>query len=170
MRQIVGNLTKKGTNIMSKPTVLTPEVVGILVQSFQDGLNVTQACWQAGIGRDAYYDRCKADPAFADKMNRAQNFLSMNARKNVMHAIKKGDMKTSRWLLERKNKDEFSSRTEVTGKDGAKLIDGVEPEARERLDNILARKNGANGSNQPTGDDRPDDSGGGGDADQSVSS
>lgn len=154
---------------MGRPTIIDDTRIAILIQSFHDGLNIQQACWQADISADAYYDRRAKDPDFADIMKRAQDFLSMNARANVTKAIKKGELKTTRWYLERKAKDEFSSRTEVTGKGGKPLIGGIEPEAKDRLDKILARKNQANANTAAAGDDRPDDSGGGGSPDQGVS-
>lgn len=102
-------MAKKG----GRPTVITARVVRLLVTCFQNGLTIRQACWQSGISHEAYYQRVKNDSEFADKMSKAQQLPSMTARTNVMTAIKKGDVSASKWLLERKDKEEFSSKTDV---------------------------------------------------------
>jgi hypothetical protein len=76
-----------------------PDVVSLLMASFQNGLTVRQACIQSGISHEAYYRRLREDSEFADKMYFAQQSVVMQAKKNVIQAIKKGDIKTSIWLL-----------------------------------------------------------------------
>jgi hypothetical protein len=90
-----------------RPTVITPEVVSILVGCFQDGMTVREACWQSVISHEAYYSRVRSDEQFADTMARAQSLATVDARKVVIEAIKKGDLNTSKWWLERKAPDEF---------------------------------------------------------------
>lgn len=99
---------------MSRPTVITAKVVRLLVTCFQNGLTVRQACWQSGVSHEAYYQRLRSDSEFADIMSKAQQLPSMTARNNVLKAIKKGDLSSSRWWLERKDKEEFSSKADVT--------------------------------------------------------
>lgn len=122
------------------PTVFTETVVRDLVSSFQDGLNVTQACWQSGIGRTTYYDEYNSNPEFADKMDRARDFASMNARKVIVNDIKRGDQSAAKWWLERRNKDEFSTRQEVTGRGGKPLVETLSQEERNTLDSVLMAK------------------------------
>ncbi len=92
---------------VGRPTVLTPEVVSILVTCFQDGMTVREGCWQSVISHEAYYSRIRSDEQFADTMARAQSLATVDARKVVIEAIKHGDLKTSMWWLERKAPDEF---------------------------------------------------------------
>lgn len=110
--------TKKRNQKMGAPTVLTPMVVGKLVAAFQNGLTKTQAFRYAGIGKDAYYDGMKRDKDFAEKMIAAQEHLNYKAREVIAKAISDGSDLNSRWWLERKNKEEFSPRREVTGNKG----------------------------------------------------
>jgi hypothetical protein len=110
-----------GNENSGRNTVITDEVVLELIKAFHDGLNIQQACWQSEISRNAYYDRYNIDPIFKDKMDRARQFLSMNSRLKIREAIMAGDLKTARWYLERRDKDDFSSRTEVTGRNGKPL-------------------------------------------------
>ena len=86
-----------------------PEVVSLLVSAFRDGLSVRQACIQSGISHEAYYRRCRDDGEFADKMYYAQQSVVIIARKNVIKAIKSGDLRASQWWLE---KHDFANRVE----------------------------------------------------------
>lgn len=95
-----------------RPTSRTPEVVGVLVASFQNGLNITQACLQAGITDETYRNWCKEDPNFLADMDKARTFLSSKARQNLAKKINEGDEKTSQWWLERKDRREFATRSE----------------------------------------------------------
>lgn len=77
------------------------DVVSLLVGAFRDGLTIRQACIQSGISHDAYYRRCREDADFADKMYFAQQTVMTLARKNVIKAIKGGDLRASQWWLEK---------------------------------------------------------------------
>lgn len=103
-----------------------PDVVSLLVSAFRDGLTVRQACIQSGISHEAYYRRCRDDNVFADKMYYAQQAVIIIARKNVIKAIKGGDLRASQWWLE---KHDFANQVEETPK--------IEPDSG--LDNVIDR-------------------------------
>lgn len=114
--------TRKRNQDKGAPTVLTPNVIALLVAAFQNGLSKKQAFKYAGISKDAYYDGIKRDKEFADKMHTAQWHLNMKAREVVADSIvKHKDVKTAQWYLERKAKDEFSPRKETTGAGGGAI-------------------------------------------------
>jgi hypothetical protein len=60
---------------------------------------------------------------------------------NIVKAIDSGDVKASQWYLERKCKDEFSTRTENTGENGEPLqiptliIEGVKFDNMKTIEN-----------------------------------
>jgi len=85
------------------------DVVSLLVSALRDGMTVRQACIQSGISHEAYYRRCRDDADFADKMYLAQQTVMIAARKNVIKAIKGGDLRASQWWLE---KHEFAKQHE----------------------------------------------------------
>ncbi len=89
------------TNKPGRPTVITPEVVSILVTSFHDGLTVREACWQAGISHEAYYSRLREDEQFTDTMSKAQSMVSISAKRLVAHSIREGNLASAKWWLER---------------------------------------------------------------------
>lgn len=108
-----------------RPPVITQDVVRILEDCLKNGFTVKKSCEIAKIGRTAYYDKVNSDKEFADKMDSAQDFATEKARQNIVMAIQENDVATSKWWLERKAKDEFGTRTELTGKDGKDLISEI---------------------------------------------
>jgi type I site-specific restriction endonuclease len=112
-------------NKTGRPSSLTEEVVSKLEHSIMDGANITEACQVAGISRETYYKGLKENELFADRMTDAEEYPTKVAKKNLIERIKRKDVETSKWWLERKKKDEFSTRTEQTGANGAPLAIGV---------------------------------------------
>lgn len=90
-----------------RPTVFNQETVRKLEQALAIGCSVDEACSVSGVSRSAYYKRLEVDNQFMDKMERAKLFMVIQARLTVCNAIRRGDVKTSMWYLERKRKDEF---------------------------------------------------------------
>jgi hypothetical protein len=113
---------------MARPSDYSEIIVGKLEQAFRDGANIVQACLVSGINRDTYYEWLNKKKGFSDRMTTAQEYPSVIARLAVVKAIgeevknpsRNGTENSWKWL-ERKNKDEFSSRSELTGKDGKDL-------------------------------------------------
>lgn len=95
-----------------RPTKITPEVVSILADCLRQGMTIREACLQAVISHDTYYNRLKNDVQFADIMDRAQMQPTITARKVLVNQINKGDVSVAKWWLERKEPREFSLRRE----------------------------------------------------------
>lgn len=110
--------TRKSSQNVGRPTVITPAVVGKLVAALQNGFTKKQAAEYAEISRDALYDAIKRDEEFKNKIHRAQEHLNYKSREVIAKAITEGDTSSAKWWLERKSKTEFSLRQEVTGKNG----------------------------------------------------
>ena len=91
-----------------RPTVVTPEVVSILVNCFKSGMSVREACLQSVISHETYYSRVREDKQFADIMGRAQQAPTISARQVIVEAINNGSLSASKWWLERKVPEEFS--------------------------------------------------------------
>ncbi len=104
-----------------RPTVITPDVVSLLVSSFHNGMNVREACWQSDISHEAYYNRLRSDEQFADIMAKAQAYPTSKAKQVVVEAINKGDVSASKWWLERKALDEFGRNPEVVPEEPPKV-------------------------------------------------
>lgn len=105
---------KKRKRGAGRHTVFTPEVVGKLELGFAKGLNKTECCKFAGISRDSLYEYLKTHPKFSDRIEVLQSHPSMKAKINIADRIEKGDIELSQWYLERRNRDEFSLKQEVS--------------------------------------------------------
>jgi hypothetical protein len=93
---------------------MTDATVSKLEYGFMKGLNVTECCHYADISRTAFYDYCEKNPEFSDRIEELKSNPSTKAKLNVVEAIENGDTDLSKWWLERKNRDEFSTKQEVT--------------------------------------------------------
>jgi hypothetical protein len=124
-----------------RPTILTPQAVAKLENAFAQGFNITHACGIAEISRDTYYDHIKKNPKFSDKIEWLRSKPYIKSVLEINKAINTGDLPTCRWYAERKGKDEFSLRTELSGKDGSALGQTIVvtekelEEARKRIEN-----------------------------------
>lgn len=106
---------KKSGRGRGQPTVITPSVIRLLKVSFENGLNVLEACQQAKISKTAYYDRCEVDKDFSDMMDACQKIPDIQAKNAIHKAIKKGDTTNSRWWLEKRQPKEFGPRIKHDG-------------------------------------------------------
>lgn len=102
-----------GTN-RGRPTVMTDEVVSKMEYGFMKGLNVTECCLYAEISRNCFYEYLEKNPDFKDRIEELKSSPSTKAKLNVVEAIENGDTDLSKWWLERRNKDEFSTKQEVS--------------------------------------------------------
>lgn len=102
--------TKSNPNWAWRPTVVTEMVVAKLEEWFSYWFTDLEACLYANISKDALYDYCKKFPEFTDRKELLKDQPKMNARAVVAKKIKDWDDYNSRWYLERKWKDEFSTK------------------------------------------------------------
>ncbi len=98
---------------MARPKKVTDELVRKLEYAFSKGFNVTEACNYAEISRETYYSYLEKNREFSDKMERAQTALQRRAKINLAERIESGDLDESKYYLERKCKDEFSTKQEI---------------------------------------------------------
>ena len=98
---------------MGRPTVMTEAIVGKLEYGFMKGLNVTECCHYADISRTAFYDYLDKNPDFSNRIEELRSYTSAKAKLNITEAIEEGDRDLSKWWLERRNRDEFSTKQEI---------------------------------------------------------
>lgn len=106
---------------MARPTVMTPEVIAKLEEAFAWGCSDVEACLWADIAPATLYKYQEKNPEFAERKDALKQTVILKSRKVVVNAVERGDRDTAKWILERKKKDEFSTRNEMTGADGDKL-------------------------------------------------
>ena len=96
-----------------RPTVMTPETIGKLEQAFAYGASDKEACFYAGINPESLYKYQREHPEFTERKEALKESPILRARETVVKSL--DDPKNAQWYLERKKKDEFSQRSEITG-------------------------------------------------------
>ena len=95
---------------------LNDETVKKLEEAFAIDASVEEACFYADITRQTYYNWIKENIDLAEKFDRLRQKPILKARQEVIKGL--NNYQNAMDYLKRKKKDEFSDRTEVTGKDG----------------------------------------------------
>lgn len=115
---------------MSRPTVVTPEKLSELKHAFAIGCTDEEACAYAKIGTSSLYRYIEKNPEFRKEADRLKQEPILKAKQTIVDSLDQD--KNAQWYLERKLKNEFSLRQEITGKDGkdlpAPILGGVTKE------------------------------------------
>lgn len=118
-------LKEKPKHAGGRPTVMDEKKINSLRSAFLMGCTITEACLNADISRDTYYQFIKANKEFADKVEEMRDYPFLKARVTIYNDLDNPD--TAKWYMERKLKNEFAQRTELTGGDGAPFLIEVHP-------------------------------------------
>lgn len=110
------------TRPVGRPTVMDLMTLKKLEEAFSIGASDREACLVANISTQTLYTFQLENPEYVERKEKLKDMPKYRARANIVEAINKGDLDTSKWYNERKAKSEFSTRTETTGKDGAPLV------------------------------------------------
>ena len=98
---------------VGRPTVMTEEVLQKLEYAFMRGLSDVEACLYADIATSTLYNYCNDNPDFLERKEELKKHPTAQAKLNVTEAIENGDTDMSKWYLERRAKDEFSTKQEI---------------------------------------------------------
>lgn len=113
-------ITNSKDSLEGRPTVMTEDVVKILIACFQRGLTDTIACQEAGITRQTFYNHMKSNVDFFDKITRAKNLSIVLAGGRVAKVLEKGNdrdaSKVAMWLLERRVPELYGTKIQVNSK------------------------------------------------------
>jgi hypothetical protein len=121
-----------------RPTVMTPEVVSKLEHAFALGCSDLEACLYADISKQTLYDYQKLKPEFVDRKEKLKETPILKARTSVVGELA-NDPDLALRFLERRKKDEFSTKTEndSTLKADMKLEHKIAPSDLAILDQYL---------------------------------
>jgi hypothetical protein len=108
-------------NKMGRPTVVTPEVLLKLEQAFSYGATDLEACGYAKISKSTLYYYQQDNPDFLERKEELKSKPILKARRVVIQSLET-DPHLALKFLERKKKDEFGLRHELTGVNGEPLI------------------------------------------------
>ena len=102
-----------------KPSHVKPKVWRSVIESWKNGLSDREAAFRASKDNDVAIKESeikqwmKDNPDIADLKDHLQSELLSLSKLNVREAIENGDIRTSKWYLERKAANEFSTRAAV---------------------------------------------------------
>lgn len=131
---------------MARPTKMTPEIIERLRHAFAIGATDEEACAYARIGTSTLYDYQNKHPEFTEEKEDLKKDPILKAKHTVVKAL--GRSKDAQWYLERKLKNEFSQRSELTGKDGQDLpaphINVLTHKAKENIEKLYEGSDSSN--------------------------
>ena len=96
-----------------RPSVMTEAVLQKLEFAFLKGLSDREACQLADISMQTLYNYCNKHPEYFERKELLKERPKIQAKLNVADGIESGDIELSKWYLERKARDEFSTKQEV---------------------------------------------------------
>lgn len=106
-------LKEKAKNSVGRPRAIGEKELRLLKEAFFMGCTNREACLYADVAESTFYDFLKEYPEYSEKIDIWKNYEKIKARMVVHKALDKGDRDMAKWYLERKAKDEFSTKQEV---------------------------------------------------------
>lgn len=103
----------KTKNAVGRPRAIGEKELQKLKEAFLMGCTNREACLYADVAESTFYDFLKEYPEYSEKIDIWKNYEKIKARMVVHNALNKGDRDMAKWYLERKAKDEFSTKQEV---------------------------------------------------------
>ncbi len=91
-------------DVGGRPTKFSKELVSKLTEIFHIDWTIYEACSNACISQDTYYNRLKSKKGFSEEMSAAQNFPFILARKTINKVIKEWDWKLAMEYVRRRDK------------------------------------------------------------------
>ena len=124
-------------NAGGRPTVMTPEVIVKLEEVFALGGTDGEATFWANISMAALYDYQLLHPEFRDRKEALKRTPILKARQTIVTSLDRPE--TAQWFLERKMKDEFSTKQIHEDVTPAREID-FDAQGQKSLDSVTPKK------------------------------
>lgn len=99
-------------NPVGRPYVMTKEVLDKLTYAFTIGASVEKACTYAEIDPKTFYNNAPVGSELFQKFKKMRDKPLLKALKTLYDNL--DDPDNAKWFLERKLKDEFSTKTTTT--------------------------------------------------------
>jgi hypothetical protein len=114
-----------------RPNVMTEKVLYLLKEAYLVGATDIEACYHAGISNARLSEYKKEHPEFSEKIEEWKNVPIFTARKTVVANLH--EVNTAKFYLERKVKNEFAQKTEISGNVNVSL-----PQVQDHLERLEA--------------------------------
>ena len=137
--------------VVGRLSVMTDEVIERLKTAWCMGCTDTEAAHFAEISPSALYDHISKNQELSDKRDGWKSRPILRAKATIAQNL--NDPPTAKWYLERRARDEFGVRTEVTGANGKDLMPrtsvlNIQPNMTPEQIEALARGLGAIDDNE----------------------
>ena len=113
-----------------RPTVMTDETLQVLREAFLLDCTDEEACFKANISPSTLYNYQKENPEYLELKRSYKQNPFLLARESVIKGFTNPELALK--YLERKKKDEFSLRSEITGENGKAINILLSPEIAEK--------------------------------------
>lgn len=128
-------LKENGKKDTGRPTEMTPETIVLLEQAWSMGCSDLEACLHANIGKTTLYNYQNEHPEFVERKQILKEKLVLKARAVIAEALNNKDENTAKWYLERKRKDEFSTKIENELSGGMNIL-VADKKAKDTLEDL----------------------------------
>lgn len=127
---------------MGRPTKLDSLIVKKLEDAFVLGASIEEACFNANISKQSFYNWKDENPELFDRFEQLRQAPILKARKCVVNALEKNPTLAMRYL-ERKLKSEFGNSTSDDKTDKNEVLELImasfqNPNQLEYVDTISA--------------------------------
>lgn len=122
---------------VTKPVKMTDDIVKKLEEVAALDGTVEEMCFWAKISKQTYYNWIDSFPEMKERFDALRQRPFLKARQTIIKSL--DEPHNAFRYMERKKKDEFSERKELTGKDGEALIPSKETQEKvdEKIDEYL---------------------------------
>ncbi|MCC7571572.1 hypothetical protein KO465_09690 [Candidatus Micrarchaeota archaeon] len=107
---------------MPRPTKLNNITVKKLEDAFIVGATVLEACFNANISKQTYYNWIEENPELLDRFELLKQSPILKARQTVVKALE-NDPKIAMRFLEKKLKGEFGNKDSEDSRDSKEIVD-----------------------------------------------
>jgi hypothetical protein len=109
---------------------MTEETLRKLDEVFAIDGSIEEACYYANISPDTYYRWVKEKPELSERFKRLRERPVLKARQTVVKSLDQPEYAFK--YLERKKKNEFAQRTELSGSNGSPIeLSGIDISIRK---------------------------------------
>lgn len=123
-------------SLVGRPPVIDKDVLNKLETSYSMGCTDSEACLFANISKQTLYNYQDKHPEFVERKEMLKKKLVLKARSVIADALNKKDEKTAQWYLERKCKDEFSTKQEIGGNVSVQKVFITKEDEKNALEHI----------------------------------
>ncbi|KKQ73710.1 MAG: hypothetical protein US96_C0055G0009 [Candidatus Woesebacteria bacterium GW2011_GWB1_38_5b] len=118
--QVLHEARMASGNLGGRPTVMTEEVLVKLKEAFMFDATDKEACIWAGIGEASLYRYQAENSEFREQKEAWKQNPVLKAKVTIYNNLNNVDI--AKWYLERKAKNEFGTRQEITGSAGTDFL------------------------------------------------